>query len=239
MLFTRSRRVGPAGGPWCRAWRQGLAAGWALALGLLAWPAAAAGVNGLWLTSGGDFAVFLQDSQGGATFSLQVPRSFDSLKVWIGTGSSTVIGLENLANPRDRIDATVAGSSMSGSITQQGVQQPFGADLALAWVSSDYAGVWQKTNAASDYLVFCLLNSGGAALGVQIDVSIKADKSYSYTIYTGPLVDRTFSGVSVTGDGVLSRLVFDQGSLTGSRTTPGRPPQTSTFAATHIVSTAR
>lgn len=198
-------------------------------------PARASGVNGLWTSSGGDFVVFMQDATSGATFALQVPGSFDALRVWLGTGSSTAVSLQGLNKPSDLLDLAVSGATMSGTMSLSGVQQPFNAQLALAWVATEYAGVWQKAMPSNAYIVFCVLNTGDARVAVQIDVTINADKTYGYDIFTGALVGDQFSGVSIAGTGLSSRLEFTGSQLTGSYTTVARPPKSTAFTATQIV----
>lgn len=200
--------------------------------------ATSSGVSGLWTSSAGDYLVFLHDTGTGTSFALQVPGSFDTIRVWAGSGSATALSLQSLANPSDTLVLSVAGSNMSGTLTLAGAPQPFSASLALAWVASEYAGVWQKAGATHAYLVFCVLNTGSGRLGVQIDLSIQADKSYAYAIYTGALNDKQFNGVSITGSGQSSRLEFSGSSLSGSTTTLGRPPQTTSFTATQIIQIA-
>ncbi len=212
----------------------------ALLLGALALqPALATGINGLWTSPNGDYTVFLQDSTSGQTFALQVPATLDTLRVWQGTGSASAISLANLLQPADTLAATVAGEAMSGSIVLAGMPQPFSASLALGWVATEYAGVWQKASPANAYLVFCVLNAGGTRLALQIDVTITGEKTYAYDIFTGTLNGKQFTGVSLTGSGLTSRLDFaDSQTLAGSTTTLGRPPQTTTFSATHIIKLA-
>jgi len=212
---------------------------WAAALLALATPAVHAGVSGLWTTSAGDYVVFLQDGSSGSTFALQVPGSFDALKVWLGSGSASAITLQGLIEPSDLLSAQVAGSSMNGSTSIGGVQQAFNAQLALAWVATEYAGVWQKSSPANAYLVFCLLNTGNGKIGVQIDVTVNADKTTSYDIFTGALTGSQFTGLSLTGSGRATRLDFasaDQ--LSGTNSTVARPVQTVNFTASHIVKIA-
>ena len=216
------------------AWHLGLAALLALAM-----PAAHAGVNGLWTTSSGDYVVFLQDGSSGTTFALQVPGSFDALKVWLGSGSASAITLQGLTAPTDTLSAQVAGSSMNGSTSIGGGQQPFNAQLALAWVATEYAGVWQKSSPANAYLVFCVLNTGNGTIGVQIDVTLNADKTTSYDIFTGALAGNQFAGLSLTGSGRSTRLEFASAEqLSGTNSTVARPVQTTSYTASHIVKIA-
>jgi hypothetical protein len=222
--------------------RRTAAAAWHLccaALLALAAPAAQAGVNGLWTTDSGDYVVFLQDATSGTTVALQVPGSFDALKAWLGTGSASVIALQGLTAPADMLSAQANGSSMTGSTSLGGVQQPFSAQLALAWVATEYAGVWQKSSPANAYLVFCVLDTGNGKIGVQIDVTLNADKTTSYDIFTGALAGTQFAGLSLTGSGRATRLDFasvDQ--LSGANSTVARPVQTISYTASHIVKTA-
>jgi hypothetical protein len=218
------------------------AAAWHLccaALLALAAMGAHAGVNGLWTTTSGDYVVFLQDATSGTTVALQVPGSFDALKAWLGSGSASSISLQGLTAPTDMLSAQVAGSAMTGSTSVGGVQQPFNAQLALAWVATEYAGVWQKSSPANAYLVFCVLDTGNGKIGVQIDVTLNADKTTSYDIFTGALAGTQFAGLSLTGSGRATRLDFasaDQ--LSGSNSTVARPVQTISYTASHIVKTA-
>jgi hypothetical protein len=209
------------------------------ALLALAAPGAHAGVNGLWTTTSGDYVVFLQDASSGTTVALQVPASFAALKAWLGSGSASSISLQGLTAPTDLLSAQVAGSAMTGSTSVGGVQQPFNAQLALAWVATEYAGVWQKSSPANAYLVFCVLDTGNGKIGVQIDVTLNADKTTSYDIFTGALAGTQFAGLSLTGSGRATRLDFasaDQ--LSGSNSTVARPVQTISYTASHIVKTA-
>ncbi|NRF71955.1 hypothetical protein HLB44_33715 [Aquincola sp. S2] len=211
---------------------------WLTACGVFASAAQAAGVNGLWSTQNGDYALFLQDATSGATFALQVPGSLDALRVWMGSGSASSLSLQGLVQPNDALIANVAGSSMSGTMTIGGVQQPFNAALALAWVGTEYAGIWQKVSPANAYFVFCVLETGNGRIGLQIDVTLNADKTTTYDIFTGALVNTQFTGLSVTGSGLTSRLNFGTGTLTGSSTTIAKPPQVTTFSATQVVKIA-
>jgi hypothetical protein len=202
-------------------------------------PSAQAGVNGLWTTTSGDYVVFLQDATSGTTVALQVPASFEALKAWLGSGSASAITLQGLTAPTDMLSAQVSGSSMTGSASIGGLQQPFSAALALAWVATDYAGVWQKSSPTNAYLVFCVLNTGNGKIGVQIDVTLNADKTTSYDIFTGALAGTQFAGLSLTGSGRATRLDFmsaDQ--LSGANSTVARPVQTIDYTASHIVKTA-
>lgn len=194
--------------------------------------------SGLWTSPSGDYLVVLQDIASGTSFALQVSAGFDSLRVWAGSGSASTLNLQSLANPSDKLSVTISGNSMSGSLTLGGVQQAFSANLALAWVASEYAGVWQKASPANAYLVFCVLNTGGARLGVQIDVSINADKTYAYDVFTGSLAGTQFNGVSVLGNGRTSRITFSGLQLNGEYASLGQPRQTTPYSATHIVKTA-
>lgn len=204
-----------------------------------AWAApAAAQTSGLWTTAAGDHLLLLQDGQSGATFAIQVPSTLSAMRVWLGSGSTTALSLQSLAQPADLLVANVAGSTMSGSMTLGGVTQPFAAELALAWVATEYAGVWQKAAPANAYMVFCVLNNGAARIGVQVDVTILADKSLAWDVFTGALVGTTFNGASIAGTGLLTRLDFAGATLTGQYTTLGRPPQVTPFSATQIVKIA-
>lgn len=218
------------------------AAAWHLccaALLALAAPAAQAGVNGLWTTTSGDYVLFLQDASSGTTVALQVPGSFDALKAWLGSGSASAIALSGLTAPADLLSAQVAGSAMTGSTSVGGVQQPFNAQLALAWVATEYAGVWQKSSPANAYLIFCVLDTGNGKIGVQIDVTLNADKTTSYDIFTGALAGTQFAGLSLTGSGRATRLDFASAEqLSGSNSTVARPVQTISYTASHVVKTA-
>lgn len=205
-----------------------------LVLAVSIWPAQAA-VNGLWVASNGDYEMFLQDSINGTTVALQVPSDFKNVRVWLGTGSATSINLQGLTAPADTLVATVSGASMSGKLTVGGSQQSFAADLALAWVATEQAGVWQKSGGGNAYLVFAVLNTGSGNLAVQIDVTLNADQTLSSAVYTGTLNGGIFNGLALSGSGQLSRLVFSGSSLDGTLTTPGRPPQTSTYTASQII----
>lgn len=212
---------------------------WLLACSTVATTAQAAGLNGLWTTSSGDYALFLQDATNGSTFALQVPSTLDGLRVWLGTGSASALSLQGLVQPNDLLVANVAGSALNGSMTIGGVSQPFNASLALAWVGTEYAGIWQKTSPASAYLVFCVLETGSGRIGLQIDVTLNADKTVTQQIFTGTLVGSQFTGVSANGVGLTSRLAFNgSGGLTGTTTTLAKPPQTTSFSATQVVKTA-
>jgi hypothetical protein len=168
-----------------------------------------------------------------------VPGSFDALKVWLGAGSASAITLQGLTSPSDALSAQVAGPSMSGSTSIAGVQQPFNAQLALAWVATEYAGVWQKSSPANAYLVFCVLNTGNGKIGVQIDVTLNADKTTSYDIFTGALAGNQFAGLSLTGSGRTTRLDFaSAGQLSGTNSTVARPVQSISYTASHIVKIA-
>ena len=219
-----------------------VAALWQLALVALlvaAAPAAHAGASGLWTTSSGDYVVFLQDGSSGTTFALQVPGSFDALKVWLGSGSASAITLQGLTAPTDTLSAQVAGSSMNGSTSIGGGQQPFNAQLALAWVATEYAGVWQKSSPANAYLVFCVLNTGNGTIGVQIDVTLNADKTTTYDIFTGALAGSQFAGLSLTGSGRATRLDFASAEqLSGTNSTVARPVQSTSYTASHILKIA-
>jgi hypothetical protein len=209
------------------------------ALALTAVPARAAGLNGLWTTGTGDYAVFLQDEVSGATFALQLPTNLSSLKVWLGQGTATGIDLHSLVDANDTLVADVSLSSMNGTTVIASLPQPFSASLTLAWVTTEYAGVWQRSTGPNDYMVFCVLNSGGVKLGVQIDLSVHDDKTYSYAVYTGSLNGNQYNGLSLAGTGAVSRLDFGDGSLTGSIVTAGRPPVSTPFTATQIVKLAQ
>ena len=212
---------------------------WSAALLALVAPMAQASVSGLWTTSNGDYVVFMQDGSSGSTFALQVPGSFDALKVWLGSGSASAITLQGLTAPADLLSAQVTGSSMNGSTSIGGAQQPFNAQLALAWVATEYAGVWQKSSPANAYLVFCVLNTGNGKIGVQIDVSLNADKTTGYDIFTGALTGSQFTGLSLTGSGRTTRLDFTSAEqLSGTNSTVTRPVQTVSFTASHIVKIA-
>lgn len=233
-LFAAAARVLRTGRSLLTAWHMGLATLCALAM-----PAAHAGVSGLWTTTYGDYVMFLQDGSSGATFALQVPGSFDALKVWFGSGSASAVTLQGLTAPADALSAQVAGSSMSGSTSVSGVQHPFDAQLALAWVATEYAGVWQKSSPANAYLVFCVLNTGNGKVGVQIDVTLNADKTTSYDIFTGALAGNQFAGLSLTGSGRSTRLEFASAEqLSGTNSTVARPVQTVSYTASHIVKIA-
>lgn len=212
------------------AWRA-LAA---LLLACAPWPAQAA-VNGLWLTSGGDYEMVLQDGSSGTTLALQVPADFKNVRVWMGTGSATAINLQGLTAPSDTLVASVGSDSMSGKLTVGGQQQPFSAHLALAWVATEQAGVWRKSGTGNAYLVFAVLNTGSGNLAVQIDVTLNADQTVASAVYTGTLNAGTFNGLALSGSGQLSRLVFSGGTLQGTLTTPGRPPQAATYSATQVI----
>ena len=218
------------------------AAAWHLccaALLALAAPAAQAGVNGLWTTTSGDYVLFLQDASSATTVALQVPGSFEALKAWLGSGSASAIALSGLTAPADLLSAQVAGSAMTGSTSVGGVQQPFNAQLALAWVATEYAGVWQKSSPANAYLIFCVLDTGNGKIGVQIDVTLNADKTTSYDIFTGALAGTQFAGLSLTGSGRATRLDFASAEqLSGSNSTVARPVQTISYTASHVVKTA-
>lgn len=204
-------------------------------LSLLALPAQA-GISGLWAASNGDYELFLQDATTGTTFALQVPATFKNIKVWMGTGSPTAISLQNLTAPADSLVASISnGTAMNGSLTQGGTQQPFAANLALGWVATEQSGVWQKANMSNAYLVFALLNTGSGHLAVQIDVTLNADKTITSAVYTGTFNNNVFNGLSLTGDGMLSRLTFSGSKLQGTVTTPTRPPASTAFSATQIV----
>lgn len=218
-----------------RSWTMRLLAVLAVLACLIARPAHAEGVNGLWVTSTGDYLVLMQDAQSGSTFGFQVPADLGSLRVWMGSGSATVLDLRSLADPTDTLQASATASAISGSTSIDGRSQSLAAHLALAWVATEYAGVWQKSTGSNDYLVFCQLNAGGTKLGVQIDVSIGADMSYTVAVYTGALVGSSFTGVSLSGSGTTSRLTFGAGTLTGQTLSAGRPPVSTGFSATQIV----
>lgn len=217
--------------------RQGLGAA-AAGLGLLsaAAPArAATTLNGLWSASSGDYLVLLQDAASGQTFGLQVPATLDGLKVWLGSGSSTQIALQGLTASADTFSATISnGQSLSGTQSLGGVTRTLNASLALAWVATEYAGVWQKASPANAYLVFCVLNTGNGRLALQIDVSLAADKSVAYDIFTGTLTNTSFVGLSIAGSGQTSRLSFNGKQLQGSLSA-GRASTPTTFSATQIV----
>lgn len=199
---------------------------------------AAESVSGLWAGSGGDHLVLLQDAASGQTFALQVPATLNGLKVWLGTGSPTQIALQGLTAPGDSFSATISnGQSLSGAQSVGGVVRTFNASLALAWVATDYAGVWQKASPANAYLVFCVLNTGTGRLALQIDVTLNADKSLAYDIFTGTLVNTTFTGLSVAGSGLTSRLSFNGKQLQGSLSS-GRQGTPVSFSATQIVQIA-
>jgi hypothetical protein len=219
--------------------RRCLLALWLLVGSAFASAVQAAGVNGLWTTSSGDYALFLQDATSGSTFALQVPSTLDGLRVWLGSGSASALTLQGLVQPNDLLVANIAGSSMNGTMTVGGVQQPFAAALALAWVGSEYAGIWQKASPANAYLVFCVLETASGRIALQIDVTLNADQTVSQQIFTGALVGSQFTGVSANGAGLTSRLGFNgNGSLAGSYTTLAKPPQVSSFSATQVVKTA-
>lgn len=215
-----------------RAWSRLMVLG---AASILALPAGAAGVNGLWIAASGDYAVFMQDATSGVTFGFQVPANMSSLKVWMGSGSASSVDLRSLVDGNDSLSASYTASTMTGTSVVGGAAKPFNANLALAWVATEYAGVWQKSTGPADYLVFCVLSSGGFRLALQIDVRVNADKSYQYAVYTGTLVDSQFAGVSAADPGVASRLNFGAGTLSGQLVTSGRPPQTTSYSATQIV----
>lgn len=206
-------------------------------LGLLAFvqgARAATTVSGLWSGSGAEHLVLLQDGSSGQTFGLQVPATLDAIKIWLGSGSATQISLQALAAPDDVFSATISnGNRLSGSQTVGGAMRSFSADLALGWVSTAYAGVWQKDLSASAYLVFCVLNTGNGRLALQVDVTLAADKSVAYDIFTGALNGATFSGLSLMGSGFTSRLVFDGATLQGTLSS-GRPAQGTAYGATQI-----
>ena len=218
------------------------AVAWHLACAALlaaAAPAAQATVNGLWTTASGDYVVFLQDATSGTSVALPVPASFEALKVWLGSGSASAITLQGLTAPTDMLSAQVAATAMTGSTSIAGMQQPFNAELALAWVATEYAGVWQKSSPANAYLVFCVLNTGNGKIGVQIDVTLNADKTTSYDIFTGALAGTQFAGLSLTGSGRATRLDFASAEqLSGTNSTVARPVQTINYTASHIVKTA-
>ncbi|MBI5258561.1 MAG: hypothetical protein HY855_18795 [Burkholderiales bacterium] len=196
-----------------------------------------AGVNGLWTSSAGDYSVWLQDPTSGLTLALELPATLDSLRLWLGNGSATQVSLQNVARGTDLLVASVSGSTMSGTRTLAGVQQPYSAQLALAWVATEAAGVWQKSGAANAYLVFFVVNNGGARLGVQIDVTINPDLSYAFDVFSGSYTNNVFNGLSLLGSGLSSRLEFTGDTLAGTYTTLGRPPKVTTFTATHLVKT--
>lgn len=207
----------------------------AVLLGLAAVPAWAQ-VNGLWSSSRGDYLLFLQDSSSGTTFSIQVPAALDAIKVWIGSGSPASVSLQGVLNADDRLAASVNGSAMSGSVTQAGVQSTFDARLALGWVANAHAGVWQKSAPANAYLVFCVLETGSGRIGLQVDVTLDpVTRTYRYDIYSGVLAGSTYTGASLAGSGTTSRLVFGNGTLSGTQTTVQRPVQSIEYTATQIV----
>lgn len=234
VLFSIAARLLHAARTAASAWHLCCAALLALAA-----PAAQASISGLWTTTSGDYVVFLQDATSGTTVALQVPGSFDALKVWLGSGSASAITLQGLTVPTDVLSAQVAGSSMNGSTSLGGVQQPFNAQLALAWVATEYTGVWQKSSPANAYLVFCVLDTGNGKIGVQIDVTLNADKTTSYDIFTGALAGTQFAGLSLTGSGRATRLDFASAEqLSGTNSTVARPVQTISYTASHIVKIA-
>lgn len=219
---------------WHRAGRA--AAAFLAAVATLCLPApAVAAASGLWVAASGDYLVLMQDGTNGTAFGFQVPQSMSSLRVWIGSGTSASLSLKSLVEPADSLSASYTASTMTGSTQINGATATFSANLALAWVASEYAGVWQRSTGAGDYLVFCILNAGGARLGVQIDITVKSDKTYSYAVYTGTVNGDQFNGVSLAGSGVGTRLEFGNGTLAGQYLSGGRPPQATPFTATQIV----
>lgn len=201
-------------------------------------PAAAAGPNGLWTTGSGDYMMVLQDTTSGTTFALQVSPTLESMRIWSGPGSASTVSLAGLLQPADTLQATLSGNAMSGTLTVGGQAQAFSAQLALAWVSSEHAGIWQRSVSTNAYMLFALLDTGTARLGVQIDVTLRPDGGVDYDIYTGTLTQTVFNGLSIVGTGVRSRLEFGDGTLQGSYTTSARPPVVTAFTATQIVRTA-
>ena len=87
--------------------------------------------------------------------------------------------------------------------------------------------------------MFCVLETGTGRIGLQIDVTLNPDQTTSSQIFTGALVGSQFTGVSVSGSGLTSRLNFGSaGTLTGTATTIAKPPQVTSFSATQVVKTA-
>jgi len=224
---------------WLDRWLSALWCMLALMLGsAVATPAAAAGPNGLWTAASGDYMMVLQDTTSGTTFALQVSPTLDSMRIWSGPGSASTLSLAGLLQPTDSLQATLSGNAMSGTLTLGGQAQAFSAQLALAWVSSEHAGIWQRSVSTNAYMLFALLDTGTARLGVQIDVTLRPDGGVDYDIYTGALTQSVFNGLSIVGTGVRSRLEFGNGTLQGSYTTSARPPVVTAFTATQIVRTA-
>lgn len=208
-----------------------------LALVLCACLPAHAAANGLWATANGDYLLFLQDTSNGTTIGVQVPATLNGIKVYAGTGTDTALSLQSLANGSDKLTASYSASSMSGTLTtSSGQSQAFSASLALAWVANENAGVWQKSTGSNAYMIFVVLNTGGVKLPLQIDLTINADKSYSYDIFSGTLSsNNVFNGASLLASGLTSRLTFTSPTLNGSTSTTARPVQTTTYTAQQII----
>lgn len=205
-------------------------------LALASLPGHAATSSGLWTGTAGDYLALLQDANSGTTLAVQLAADLSSVRVFTGVGTSTTISLKSLTNTADTLATTYTESSMSGTQVLSGVSAAYSAKLALAWVANENAGVWQKSTGSNAYLLFFLLNTGGVKLGVQIDLTLNTDKTYTYDVFTGTLSSSNiFTGASLLNPGLTSRLTFTAPNLSATTTTTSRPPVTSTYTATQII----
>jgi len=195
-------------------------------------------INGIWFSTDKHYLMLIQDAANGTTVALEIAADLSTAKVWVGTGDNSNISLNNVKTNTDTLTASISGNSLSGIKTMNGVASDYSANLLYAYVGGAFDGIWQKTNVNNAYFAYMTINVGGTNTAVVVDLAINGDQTYTYDIFIGTAASGTYNGVSAINmnPNKTLKLIFSGSSTSGTYTTVARPPVTSIFSATQIIS---